>query len=252
MRAGTRCRRADRRDSRAPGRSRRRSPNWRCARCANIGSCRWSRRGLPPTSRRPRCRPGTCRSCRPCGRSSSGARCDIRPRRGSGCPRIGAEPRLVDPGLRMLDPHADREGLGLDMHAGRVEHRRTCRARCGRSPARHGRPRDSRRCAGASPRTRRAPSASVAMSSPSTRVLEAIFAAQPLDRLAHALDHRHQPEGADMRMRLGQDFLGRAGLHELGQHLAVEMARVLDPAVELAVGKGAGAAFAELDVAIRG
>ena len=52
---------------------------------------------------------------------------------------------------------------------------------------------------------------------------EAIFAAQPLDRLAQAFDHRHQPERADMRVRLGQDFGRRAGLDEFGQHLAVEI-----------------------------
>ena len=37
-------------------------------------------------------------------------------------------------------------------------------------------------------------------------------------------------------------------LDELGQHLAAEEARVLDLAVELAIGERAGAAFAELDV----
>ena len=79
-------------------------------------------------------------------------------------------------------------------------------------------------------------------------VLPAIFAAQPLDRLAQAFDHRHQPEGADMRVRFGEDFRRRARLDEFGQHLAVEMPRVFDPAVELAVGKGARAAFAELNV----
>ena len=51
-----------------------------------------------------------------------------------------------------------------------------------------------------------------------------------------------------MRMRLGQDFRRRARFHELGQHLAVEISRVLDPAVELAVGERPGAAFTELDV----
>ena len=51
-----------------------------------------------------------------------------------------------------------------------------------------------------------------------------------------------------MRMRLGQDFGRRARLDEFGQHLAVEVARILDPAVELAVGKGARAALAKLDV----
>ena len=81
--------------------------------------------------------------------------------------------------------------------------------------------------------------------------LEAIFAAQPFDGGAQAFHHGHQPEGADMGMRLGEDFLRRAGLDEFGQHLAAQMARVLDLAVELAVGKSAGAAFAELDIGFR-
>ena len=81
--------------------------------------------------------------------------------------------------------------------------------------------------------------------------LKAIFAAQAFDGLAQALHHRHQPEGADMRMGLGEDFFRRAGLHEFGQHLAAQMARVLDLAVELAVGERAGAAFAELHVRFR-
>ncbi len=49
-----------------------------------------------------------------------------------------------------------------------------------------------------------------------------------------------------------EDLVGRAGLDELLQHLAAEEARVLDLAVELAVGEGAGAALAELHVATRG
>ncbi len=68
--------------------------------------------------------------------------------------------------------------------------------------------------------------------------LPAIFAAQPLDGRADALDHRDETEGADMRMRLGQYVVGRAGVHELLQHLAAEEARVLDPAIELAVREG--------------
>ncbi|PAV73697.1 hypothetical protein WR25_23453 [Diploscapter pachys] len=51
-----------------------------------------------------------------------------------------------------------------------------------------------------------------------------------------------------MRVRLGQDFLGRARFHELGQHLAVEMARILDPAVKLAVRERTRPALTELDV----
>ena len=77
---------------------------------------------------------------------------------------------------------------------------------------------------------------------------EAVLPAQLLDRRAHALDHRHETKRADMRVRLGQDLGRRAGLHELAQHVAVEVARVLDAAVELAVGEGASTTLAELDV----
>jgi hypothetical protein len=55
-------------------------------------------------------------------------------------------------------------------------------------------------------------------------------------------------EGADVGLGDVEDFRRCAGLDELGQHLAAAMAGVLDLAVELAVGKGAGAAFAELDI----
>jgi hypothetical protein len=48
-----------------------------------------------------------------------------------------------------------------------------------------------------------------------------------------------------------EDFRRRARLDELFQHLAAVKLRVLDLAVQLAVGEGAGAAFAELDVRFR-
>ena len=51
-------------------------------------------------------------------------------------------------------------------------------------------------------------------------------------------------------MGLGQDLGRGAGLDELGQHLAPQMAGVLDLAVELAVGKGARPALAELHIAL--
>ena len=55
-----------------------------------------------------------------------------------------------------------------------------------------------------------------------------------------------------MRMRLSQYVQRRACADELVQHLAAEMARVLDPAVQLAVGKGARPALAELRVGFLG
>ena len=67
--------------------------------------------------------------------------------------------------------------------------------------------------------------------------LKADFAAEGDDLGSHPLDHADEAEGADVRMREVKDFLRRAGLDELGQHLAPEEARVLDLAVELAVGK---------------
>jgi hypothetical protein len=52
-------------------------------------------------------------------------------------------------------------------------------------------------------------------------------------------------------MGLGQDLVGRAGLDELLQHLAAQVAGILDLAVELAVREGARPALAELDVGLR-
>ena len=79
---------------------------------------------------------------------------------------------------------------------------------------------------------------------------ETDLAAQLLDRFAHGLDHRHQAESADVRLADEEDFLGRAGLDELLQHLAPVVQRIADLAVQLAVGKRAGAALAELDVGL--
>ena len=53
-----------------------------------------------------------------------------------------------------------------------------------------------------------------------------------------------------MRLGDGKDLGRRAGLDELGQDLAVTMMVILDPAMELTVREGTGAAFAELDVGI--
>jgi hypothetical protein len=82
-------------------------------------------------------------------------------------------------------------------------------------------------------------------------LLEADLAAQLLDLVAHGLDHADQSESADVRLRDVEDFLRRARLDELGQHLAAEMARILDLAVELAVGKRPCPALAELHVGFR-
>ena len=48
----------------------------------------------------------------------------------------------------------------------------------------------------------------------------------------------------------GEDFLRGAGFDELGEELAGKMSRILDAGIELAVGEGAGAALAELDIGL--
>ncbi|HPQ97732.1 MAG TPA: hypothetical protein PLN94_19310, partial [Thiolinea sp.] len=58
----------------------------------------------------------------------------------------------------------------------------------------------------------------------------------------------HQLEGADVRVGHIQDFFGRTGLDELVHHLAAQVARVFDLAVELAVAEGASAAFTKLHI----
>ena len=77
---------------------------------------------------------------------------------------------------------------------------------------------------------------------------ETDLATQCFDFSAHALDHADQAEGADVRLGEVEDFLRRAGLNELGEHLAPEVARVFDLAVELAVGESTGATLPELHV----
>ena len=163
-------------------------------------------------------------------------------------PALGPK-RRVDQRLRMLDPEADRERLGLDIHAALVQHlERVARAVADRQhqvaggdPLAAGEHHAAHLAAGA-----------VALDvDVDDLAREAVFAAQRDDVLAHLLDHLDQPEGADVRLADIHDFLGRAGLDELGQHLAAVVFRVLDLAIQLAVRKGAGAAFAELDVRLR-
>ena len=82
-------------------------------------------------------------------------------------------------------------------------------------------------------------------------VFKTDLAAQRHDLLAHGLDHLDQFEGADVWVRLVEDFGRRAGVDKLLHHLAANEARVFDLAVELAVGKQACAAFAILHIALR-
>jgi hypothetical protein len=123
--------------------------------------------------------------------------------------RTTAITRLIDPALRMLDPHADGEGLGLDMHPAGVQHLE------GRAGAVADGEHDMIGFEEAAIVQVQPAQALFAIAHPIQRDvvhprLPAIFSAQFLDRAADALHHRHEAEGADMRMRLPQDVVRRA------------------------------------------
>ncbi len=82
-------------------------------------------------------------------------------------------------------------------------------------------------------------------------LLKTDLAAELFDLAAHLFDHADQPEGTDVRFADVENLRRGTGLDEFHQHLAPVVPGVLDLAVELAVGKGAGAAFAELHVRFR-
>ena len=69
------------------------------------------------------------------------------------------------------------------------------------------------------------------------------------DLLANGFHNAHEQVGADMGLGLPEDFLRRAGFDEQVRHMARPGA--FDARGELAIGKRARAAFAELDVGAR-
>jgi hypothetical protein len=81
-------------------------------------------------------------------------------------------------------------------------------------------------------------------------LLEADLAPQRFDFVAHGLDHAGQAEGTDVRFADVENLLRRAGTDEFVQDLATVVQRVLDLAIELAVGERPRATFAELHVGL--
>ena len=171
---------------------------------------------------------------------------------------VRPEAGAVDQRLRVLDAKADRERLGFEVDAALRAASRRCRARCAPARGRRAR-RRSRAAARRQARPLRAAPTADGEAAHRAAVdaqvddarAEADLAAEPLDLVAHVLDHADQPERADVRLGDVADLLGRAGADELVDHLARQVARVADLAPELAVGEGAGAALAELHVRLR-
>src|SRR6185503_8983195 len=150
--------------------------------------------------------------------------------------------RAVDERLRVLDAKADREWLGLNMDAAIVEHLESVARAV--ADGQHDVVGGDAFSAG----DHYAANLPVVDFDISDFAAEADFTAQSMDGVAQALDHAHQPEGADVWLGHIENFGRRAGFDEFREDFAPQETRVFHLAVELAVGERAGAAFAELDI----
>src|SRR5450830_247914 len=159
-------------------------------------------------------------------------------------PGVFAQARAVDQRLRVFDTETHRERLGFHVHATTVEH---AEGVAGAMTQGHDHVPGVDLFAAVELYAGQLAVVDQHIGDP---LLEAHFAAQGFDLLAHVFDHAGEAEGADMRFADVEDFLRRAGLDELVQDLAAVVVRVLDLAVELAVGEGPGAAFAKLHVGL--
>ena len=80
---------------------------------------------------------------------------------------------------------------------------------------------------------------------------ESHLTAERNDLFAHFFHHADQSKRADVRLAHVHDLRRRAGFHEFLHHLAAEVARVLDLAVQFTVGKSTCTAFAKLHIRFR-
>ena len=154
-----------------------------------------------------------------------------------------SEARAVDQRLRMFDPKPNREGLWPRGTRRAARACAACRASCGPSASTTCRLR--KRFAALE---HHALDLAVLDQQIGDLAFEAHFAAERDDLRAHLLDDAGETERADVRLADEQNFLRRTGAHELVHHLAAVEFRILDLAVELAVGEQARPTLAELHV----
>ena len=166
---------------------------------------------------------------------------------------VCAPARAVDHALRVLDAKAQRKRFGLHGHAMAVQHGEgvACAVpqgqhhmACGQGVA--------QACGQVEHLQRHNALALWAVFGFDVghALLKANLAAQADDVLAQVLHHLDQLKGANVRVCGPQNLFRCTKAHKLGHHLAPQMARVFDLAVELAVAEGAGTAFAKLHIAL--
>ncbi len=168
-----------------------------------------------------------------------------------GCPqlwvsRVPSQSGAVDQRLRVLDSKADRERLRLDEYTPPVQH---AEGVAGAVPERqHHMPAVQRFAVVQDD----ACDPSVVEEQVDHLVFEPDFPAQRDDLFADRRHHPREPERSDVGLADVQNLFGRAGANELLHDFAAVEPRVLDLAVQLAVGKQPGAALPELHVRFRG
>src|SRR5690606_24369170 len=153
-----------------------------------------------------------------------------------------AQAGLVDQALRVLDAKAHGKGLGFHEYAPSVQH---AEGIAGAMTQRHYHVAAAQGFAVLQHHTFELV---IVDHKIGHLAFETHLAAQGNDLLAHGRHHASEAEGADVRFADVDDLLRRAGPNELLSHLAGVELRILDLAVELAVGEQAGPAFTELHV----
>src|ERR1700733_12401130 len=160
--------------------------------------------------------------------------------------RETTEPSMVDQRLWMFDPNADRKCFRLHEHTSVMQHMECIP--CTVTDRQHDMAGTDDFPAFQGDR----PDLPSGVDADADDLLsETILAAKGFDFGAYPFNDRDQPEGADVRLGVPQDFFRTARRDKLGKHFPAEIARLLDAAVKLSIGERSGAAFAELCIALR-
>jgi hypothetical protein len=153
--------------------------------------------------------------------------------------------RLIHEPLGVFHTATDGERLALQRQPQRMQHGEGV---AGAVPHGHD---DAGRCDGFAVSQAYAATTSLPNSHGIHASAKAPPAAQAYDLLPECGHHAAEAIGSDMGLVPPQNVLRRPMGHKLRQHLAAASAPLLDLRGELAIGKGAGPTFAELDVGLR-